>query len=340
MTHLPMSAGYRHADISCHHVVPGPAPKRQTLVDRAGDKAGESRIVAPTPTSSRMASAGVKATTLVGARNPNFSSSTSSRDPSVPGRNPLGRSIGHGNRPPTAQSKYRPQSSIGHNRAPRPATTPHMRPASSMEVDRSENDKSAAGKRDGMTALSFSTSGRFPRRLSERPAAALDSYKHIAHVQSERPVLAVRTAPHANPSNQPKSIRDLSLCTAMRSLTLQSCSRAGGDEDVDPSSSPTRMPRVLPVQTTTPSSCRLPPKTPRSSKHSASPKKLPFLTRETRLQAWDTNSRLADMELLYSELKDKMNGSTAERTGLQEALDIYKTRSKRPPTVSGMKTTH
>jgi hypothetical protein len=46
------------------------------------------------------------------------------------------------------------------------------------------------------------------------------------------------------------------------------------------------------------------------------------------------------MELLYSELKDKMNGSTAERTGLQEALDIYKTRSKRPPTVSGMKTTH
>ena len=55
--------------------------------------------------------------------------------------------------------------------------------------------------------------------------------------------------------------------------------------------------------------------------------KIPFLTRDSRTQAWDTKGRLEDMEYLYSELKQKMSGTTSERNGLEETVEIYKARS-------------
>jgi len=64
------------------------------------------------------------------------------------------------------------------------------------------------------------------------------------------------------------------------------------------------------------------------SKPQRSPQKIiPFLTRDSHVKAWDTKGRLEDMECLYSELKERMNGTTNESEGLKETVSIYKTRS-------------
>ncbi|SLM37617.1 kinesin-like protein klpa [Lasallia pustulata] len=115
---------------------PGTATlKRKTLAERAG----EPPRPAPAPPSSRPVSAAVKATAIAGvSRNASFSSSVSSRAPSVSSRNvsnsSFASSVGPSTRPPSAQST-RPQTSMAHGRssvqAPKP--TP-ARPASSLDV--------------------------------------------------------------------------------------------------------------------------------------------------------------------------------------------------------------
>ena len=89
-------------------------------------------------------------------------------------------------------------------------------------------------------------------------------------------------------------------------------------------------PPPLPVQIVPASPSWVPPRTPKTVKHTFSPQKLPFLTRDSRTQAWDTKGRLEDMEQLYTELREKMTGSTVERNGLEEAVEIYKSRSRLP----------
>ena len=105
---------------------------------------------------------------------------------------------------------------------------------------------------------------------------------------------------------------------------------------------PSHIPKLIapPHSTTPPDSpkppgkpLQIPPKTPKTPCKSArerdtSPKKLPFLTRDSRTTAWDTKGRLEDMEYLYSELKEKMTDTTVERNGLEETLQIYKTRGE------------
>ena len=190
-----------------------------------------------------------------------------------------------------------------------------------------ESDTVASGKRKGTNPFSISTSDAFPGRISRRPATALGNYKHNTHVISTRSSSQALYAQQASTSIRKKSVRDFSLSTAMRGLTLKSWSCSADAEDANPSTSPSHIPKPLPVQVTPPSPSWLPPKVPKTPKHSASPKKLPFLTRDSRLQAWDTKGRLEDMEHLYSELKERMNGTTNERNGLEDALDIYKARS-------------
>ncbi|KAI9815184.1 MAG: kinesin-like nuclear fusion protein [Phylliscum demangeonii] len=44
-------------------------------------------------------------------------------------------------------------------------------------------------------------------------------------------------------------------------------------------------------------------------------------------KAWDTKGRLEDIEYLYAELTEKLNGSVKENTGLEETVSTYKSRS-------------
>ncbi|KAF2232682.1 kinesin motor domain-containing protein [Viridothelium virens] len=43
-------------------------------------------------------------------------------------------------------------------------------------------------------------------------------------------------------------------------------------------------------------------------------------------KAWDTKGRLEDMESLYAQLKGQMDSTTFERNGLEETVNLYKTR--------------
>ena len=94
--------------------------------------------------------------------------------------------------------------------------------------------------------------------------------------------------------------------------------------DMDSPKTPSQIPRRKPSKSTlqdVPSPIKSPKKTPTF---------IPFLTRHsnTKAIAWDTRGRLEDMETLYSQLKNKMNDTTNESSGLKETVAIYKTRCR------------
>jgi kinesin family protein C1 len=69
-----------------------------------------------------------------------------------------------------------------------------------------------------------------------------------------------------------------------------------------------------------------PQRTPRLSLQ-----KTPYLTKDSNVPAftaWDVHGRLEDMEAMYSELKETLNGTSLERNGLEEAVAVYKARSQ------------
>jgi hypothetical protein len=89
-----------------------------------------------------------------------------------------------------------------------------------------------------------------------------------------------------------------------------------------------RAPPTTAFATPAPSAHQLSP-TKSSPRRTASPskeKRLPFLTRDSNTKAWDTKGRLEDVEYLYGELKEKLDGTVREKKGLEETADIYKSR--------------
>ncbi|KAK0121766.1 kinesin-like nuclear fusion protein [Cadophora gregata] len=124
-----------------------PEPKRKTLAERAGE-VGSRSIAAPT-TSARPA---VKGTSLVGAgksmhsRNPSFTSSASSRAPSVSSRNTsnssFSSSVGPNGRP---KSSYGGRSQLSQSTTTRSTALP--RPATSMDTHSSDDDLPSQGRR-------------------------------------------------------------------------------------------------------------------------------------------------------------------------------------------------
>lgn len=64
---------------------------------------------------------------------------------------------------------------------------------------------------------------------------------------------------------------------------------------------------------------------------SRSPTKQMFLTKETTLTnftAWDVDERLQDLDTQFRQMKDVMNSTLTERKGLDEALELAKTRGE------------
>ena len=143
-----------------------PDPKRKTLVERAGEP--RSTVVAP----SRPA---VKGTSLIGAaRNTSFSSSLSSRTPSVSSRSTsngsFSSSVGPGHRPASAYGS-RPQTSMAFNDSAttRPASVQRPRPATSMENHLSEEDfPLGAGETKGVCSKHLRFSLPFSHRKDIR----------------------------------------------------------------------------------------------------------------------------------------------------------------------------
>lgn len=73
-------------------------------------------------------------------------------------------------------------------------------------------------------------------------------------------------------------------------------------------------------------------KTPGPRSPSKSPSKQQFLTKETStltsFTAWDVDERLHEVEAQFRAMKDVMNSTITDRKGLDEALELAKTRGK------------
>lgn len=334
-----------------------PEPKRKTLAERAG----EHRSI-PAPISRPV----VKGTSLAGvARNTSFSSSVSShsRTPSVSSRNTSNgsftSSVGPGIRPKSAYGS-RPQTSMAfaQSTSTRPTSSAMARPATSMESHSEEEDLPSQGKRKGMPphpelSSSFQSSSqgystlqpkklrasksihtvRSPRSVGNMRDASVSTAMRMLYIGEEQPnpykehqAISPAMKPPTNSSLRHKP----SISTGLRNLRIDSAESAlvlfqeCGDCSAAPKT-PSQIP--VPCKTLAPPATPVTPcKTPRTS-----PPKPQYLTKGSNIEsfsAWDVRGRLEDMEAMYSELKEKFSGTNIERNGLEEAVGLFKARSR------------
>lgn len=268
--------------------------KRKTLAERAGEPPGRP---APAPPSSRPVNGYLKTTTIAGAsRDSSLSSSVSSRQTSGASNTSYSSSIA--TRPPSAQL-HRPQSAMAaHSRIQKFVST---RPATSLEVHEEESGKARAlGRRKGRTPLSLCPNPpEYPTTLQ-------------------------------SPKLRGCSIRYFSmnsLNTKFNTLSLKSGQTQSTPKvDVDIPATPSQIPKFVPqnaLPAETPSPSKSPKKTPRSR-----PPLPLYLNRASNdVIAWDTDSRLEEVENMCSEFKEKMDGATTESKSLKEIIGVYKIRS-------------
>lgn len=202
-----------------------------------------------------------------------------------------------GTRPSSAQ-QYRPQSAMATpSRLQKPVST-IGRPATSLEVHEEEPGIARKiGKRKGRTPLSSCPN------------------------PPEYPVTL------QSPRLRGHSIRGFSLNslnTKLNTLSLKSGpSQSTPKVDVEVPATPSYIPKLVPqvpLPVETPSPSKSPKKTPRALKL--------FLNRTSNdVIAWDTDSRLEEVENMCSQFKESMDGATTESKGLKESIGVYKIRS-------------
>ena len=285
------------------------------------------------------------------SRNQSFTSSTTSRTQSVSSRNTsngsFSSSVGPGSRPISAYGN-RPQTSMAFSQSTttRPKTAlPKSRPATAMEShDSDDEDMPSNGKRKGMMKplppipSSFSSS-RSTGNMRDVSVSTAMSRLCIDDLECNNSPEHQASSSRMKPPSSPRRSHKPSITTGMRNLRLNDTStensmvlyQAPGDSLVAPKT-PSQIPvlvksksRALRDTPTTPSRSRRssPKKTNYLSKNSIVPA---FTESDVGFLAWDVRGRLEDMEAMYSELKDTLNGTTLERNGLDEAVAVYKAR--------------
>jgi len=308
--------------------------KRKTLAERAGEPARPT----PAPPSSRPVNPYVRATSIAGVpRENSFSSSVSSSRPSSStslrnvSNSSYSSSVGSANRPPSAQS-HRSQSAMAHSRIQKPTST-YTRPTTSLEVY--EEEPGAARKRKGMLPISLNPQD-FPLSiLAPKIRKRHDNRRDCTPRCGDRLYNAVSI-------REASLKREISLSNALDSLTLnsdiphslplavaehpcpQSPTRPAPKADVEIPPTPSQIPKLAPrvaLPTDVPSPSKSPQKTP---------KVLPkFLSKDSNIHiAWDTDSRLEEVENMCSQFKEKLDGATTESKSLKEMMGVYKIRSK------------
>ena len=207
------------------------------------------------------------------------------------------------------------------NRGPVQAPATTSRPASSLE----NHVAGPATKRKGMDTFSISPFEHTPNPFRTIPREQKRGYDNQFHCTSHWSSSATAVADKGiiRPLNR---FRDVSLSSAMHDLTLATnkCSSSPIAQGGKGPRTPSQLP--LPVSLIKQSSVTFPPVSPTRRQRSP-PKLIPFLTRDSNLKAWDTKGRLEDMETLYSQLTEQMNGTTNECNALKETVPLYKTRS-------------
>lgn len=297
--------------------VPEPASKRKTLAERAGEPGRD----LPAPQSSLPLSAAVKATTITGVRNISNASSGSFKTFSSSSRNTSGSSF-NGNyaqstRPPSSHGAHRSQTSLAHSRTKsQPQVTATPRSTTSMDV---HGGPKPVSQRQGTHSISYipHTHDPFISPLKQRRSRAEQS----GNIYNLWP-------------RSDSSHRDLSISTAMQSLSLVGAMNASSQQDqrenTQCSTTPSHIPKLLSVGCCPTSSVANSPL--KRSTFALSPKKpaplTPFLNKSSNTPiAWDTKGRLDDMEKSFGNLMDQMESATAEKSNLQEHMNLYKRRS-------------
>ncbi|KAI9768012.1 MAG: kinesin-like nuclear fusion protein [Geoglossum simile] len=325
-----------------------PAAKRPTLVERAGEPI---RANQPAPPSSRPINSTVKATTLAGTRN-NFSSSVSGRPTSTYSRSisnngSFSSSTGSGIRPPSAQSRFRPQSSLGHGRHASSSSGygPASRPASAMDSHSvGMSGRLAAANRKGMTPAPIPTC-----QAATGLAGSRETERHSLPSWSGSQALPVAAEVIQTPGA--KSHRNLSINTAISSLRNSESTMVLSREETrtrglfGPSPSSTAS-RRLGFDTSRSSTSpqyyltrhsidsfslqsqhigqNVLPKPPSRAPRRSTRGKL-YLTRETSTTAFDPTERLEDVEMDFARLQRDLNetglklGKSEELKGIYEA---------------------
>ncbi|KAL9071604.1 MAG: hypothetical protein Q9157_005412 [Trypethelium eluteriae] len=246
-----------------------------------------------------------------------------------------------------------------NNRAAHSSTNGTTRPATVIgDHETSVSDQPVLGKRKGripsyISSATPDTPGSlqsFAQRQRHRSQAVVISSGPI-----RKPSIQQTSAPaqqqHVHPSNH--SRREFSFTSAFNNMNLDSDDTQKYDsmfdiESTRQSSKATSTPSHIPrLATATPNLLEPPtlfqPTSFQSlqspsplSKHSRSQQsRSPSPTRQflnrfsntvAPAPAWDTKGRLEDMESLYAQLKGQMDSTTFERNGLEETVNLYKTR--------------
>jgi kinesin family member C1 len=301
---------------------------------------------------------------IAGARNASFASSTSSRSASISSRHVSGssfaNSVGPGTRAPTSFRDKSQVSTFSQSTAVRPlshirsqSSTIAKRPASSMDDHMETESGQQSGKRQGMNSNS---------NLSSITSVNDCHLLRCKKLRGSRSVYTFRALPEG------QSAREVSVSTAMSKLRIgdaeHSCRQQAYSSSLSTPYTPKRKSKSSSIAAMrkskvensssalvlfqsddrslvtpkTPSQVLIPPKAEASVATPATPsriqkqsQKTPFLTKGsnvTAFTAWDVHGRLEDMESMYSELKRKLDGTSMERNGLEEAVAVYKARCK------------
>lgn len=305
---------------------PSGALKRKTLAETAG----EVKRPTPAPPSSRPVNAAVKATTIAGlSRQTSYSSSTSSRPPSVTSmRNvsstSFSSSVG-GTRPPSSAG-HRPHASTS-SFSMQKHTMASRRPASSFD-NRLDHNRTvqANGNRDSMTPF-HSTTKKFPKPREYASFASYEDQNDSISNWSNSVLSSTQTLRHS------KSLRDISLTKALGALSLNAHDCVSiPEERLKTPTTPSNIPKRKISKLSLAQAYAPPIKSPRKTPKPIEPLLNKYSNIKAPLVAWDTESRLENVEHMYSELEKTfektVKTTTTESNSLKETIGLYKARSR------------
>jgi hypothetical protein len=288
--------------------VPEPAPKRKTLAERAGET---SRVMKRSNTTSTL-------------------------------RKPPGPYAASSVRPASAAANHRTNPPLPRATSRAALAAPRSIPSTHEAEDDAEDDDDLSSsvrpnnKRKGMLLPPIVESSAL---VLHHPSMSTKAASY-ASVLSRGPAVSQSPNPFTASPSKPSSFRNISLSTAFRTLSLSSNNSDPPSTKLEEQTAPpvlhcpktpSQIPKPKPVFNSTPYRDVHIHKTPytKYSIHNASPGKIVYLNRNSNTPApvWDTKGRLEDMEMLYSQLKSQLDSAATEKSGMEEGLSVYRTRS-------------
>ncbi|KAL4933332.1 putative kinesin family protein (KlpA) [Aspergillus undulatus] len=263
------------------------------------------------------ASRSVNGATKSHARANSYASSTLTRSASAASRT---------RGPHSSSTMGRPNSSLSNPRRPNGYSIP--RPATSLDTHHEETGHKVLGKRKGMHT---------PRLLISPPtsrAPVSSTWETRFGPRSERHAVQLALSPLMEPFLESSHSQD-SLCASMNNLTLgpfsgEIMSPNVSLDDRNPTFTPSKIPLPRPAIVPLPS--------PQMKYHQPSKKNRPpspaFLTKESTINPfnsstggdWDQDAREQRVEEMMATFFSRINQQGQERTGLHEAIEVYKIR--------------